>query len=372
MMFDFEDFEDFEDSEDQDELFSEAFIRWDDDEAAGVPHGYFEPDELCEIIETYFTLEKTDEAQAAIKYAVKMYPDNEFLIFEVMDLLYEYELWNYLLTLTIDYRDVDKAWVEAHRIASLLHLGMEEDAFGRFGEAKKKYAHDKESIIYLYEIVSETLKDIDLYESAVLVVKEILPQIHANRSVDLRWIMFESYLAMGDKKRVLELGEQIAKSNPMSAETWSHLGSAYKEINEIEKAIEALEFAVTLGKDDALDIIHLIYAYKENGNFLKALEKTDEYIAQSPDDYFMNLLGANISLEIEDWERALVYTGNALKIDPGLSFLYIYKSRCLLHLGEIKKAINILKEGLKYSDDETGEIKKQLEKLRRDYPEYYA
>jgi tetratricopeptide (TPR) repeat protein len=357
--------------EDFDEDFSESFIQWDDERATGTPHTYCDPDDLSDILETYLSMEELDEGREVLEYAVKMHADNEEMICDMSQTLNDYELWNDLLTFTEKYKKTNQVWIDAHRISALLHLGMEDEAFVCFGLAKKKYTDNEESMLILHHVMSETLNDVDLYEAAIHIVNDIIDRISTQEEVEnFLWILLQSYFSLNDKKNTLKLCEQILRIKPMDAETWSRLGLVYKDLNEKEKAIEAFEFTVSLGKDEPADILNLIYAYKENGNFLKALEKTDEYLKTVSGDFVINLLATSIAIDIEDWERAIKYTDNALKIDPKSNFLYLYKSKSLLHLGEIKKAINILEDGLKKTKDETGDIRKQLKALRKKYPEY--
>jgi tetratricopeptide (TPR) repeat protein len=367
-MFDFDSFEDMEDPEDG---ISEAFVQWDDEQQANAHHGYYDAGDLCEILETYLSMDEVDEAREVVKYALRIHPEDEDMVCDILQIFNEYELWNDQLTLAENYKKCKQVWIDGQRIIALLHLGMEDEAFVCFGQAKSKYARDKESSITLYRVMTETLNDVDLYESSIHVVNDFLKHVQTADDVeDFLWVLLQSYFALDDKENTMKLCEQILRIKPMDADTWNRLGMVYKDLHEKEKAIEAFEFAVSLGKDEPVDILNLIYAYKENGNYLKALEKTDEFLKTSSNDYIINLLAANIAIEIEDWERTLKYTDNALESDPNADFLYLYKSKSLLQLGEIKKAINALEEGLKRTLDETGEIRKQLKKLRRKYPEY--
>ncbi len=356
--------------EEEDNAYSDAFNQWDEARKNGILPGYYDPDDLCEIIDTYLSMDDVEECQFVIKHALKIHPHNEDMVYDIMQILDDYELWNDLLELTINYKYLEQVWTSGHRLTALLHLGMEDEAFTCFRQAKKKFAKNKEDLSIIYQAMSESLYDVDLYEAAIDVIDEILPQIDGKGNEDLFWIQLQCYLSMKDKENVEKIADYLLNLNPMDGETWSRLGLIFKEIGEKERSIEAFEFADSLGKREPVDILNLIYSYKENGNFLKALEKSDEYLEHSPEDYIINLLASNICIEMEEWGKALKYIEQALKTDPSSNYLYLYKSKCLLKLGEIKKAINTLEDGLKNTNDETGEIKKQLEALRKDYPEY--
>jgi tetratricopeptide (TPR) repeat protein len=369
-MFDLNDFFNLGDLENLGD-YSEPFTQWDEERMAGTPHGYFDPDDLGDILEVYLSMEEVDEGRKVLEYALKMHPDNEDMVCDMMETLNEYERWNDLLALTEKYKKKKWVWVDAQRITALLHVGMEDEAFVCLKLAKEKYAGDTDDMLILHQAAATALNDVDLYISAVKVINEVIEEAaSAGKIEEFLWLQVQSFFSLNDKENTLQICEQILHNKPMDADTWNRLGQVYKDLNEKEKAIEAFEFAASLGNDDLSDDLNLIYAYKENGNYLKALEKIDEYLEYSPEEYVVNILAASIAVEIEDWERAIKHTDNALKIDPNSPFLYIYKCRSLLQLGEIKKAINTLEEGLRITGDETGDIRLELRELKRDYPQY--
>ena len=353
----------------EDEPYSPCFIDWNEAREKGIPPGYFDADELCDIIDTFLSIEQIKESREVIEYALKLHPDNENLIYDIMQMLNDYELWDDLLYLSNKYKHLSLAWVDGHNVTALLHLGMEENAFSCFREAKKKYATNEKNLILIYQAMSETLYDVDLYEAAINVIDEIWSKIEKDNE-ELLWIQLQSYLSIKDTQKVEEKCDKIQKLNPMDANTWSRLGVVYKEIGDKEKSIDAFEFAASLGKKEPIDILNLIYSYKENGNFQKALEKADEYLEKSPDDYVINTLATSLCIDMEAWDIAIRYADKALNVDPLSDFLYLYKSRCHAQLGEIRKAIKTLETGIRKNGDVTGELFLEMEQLKNKYPEY--
>ena len=362
------DFNDDDFNLDGEEDFSPIFEEWDSARKAGLPPGYFDSDELCEIIDTYLSLDQVTESRDAIAHAIKLHPKHEDMVLDIMQMLGDYELWNDLLDITGRYKHLQQVWNDGHRLTALLHLSMEDEAFFLFREAKKKYAPNKSDLAIIYQAMAEALYDVDLYEAAIEVIEEILQKHKDIENEDLLWIQLQSYLAMKDIESVQLLCEEIQKSNPMDADTWSRLGLIYKEIKEKEKSIDAFEFAASLGKKEPIDVLNLIYSYKENENFIKALEKADEYLEKFPNDYIINTLAATLCLEIENWEKALKYADNALAVDARSDFLYLYKSQCFANMGNIKSAIDTLELGIKENGDVTGELLRELSRLKDESP----
>ncbi len=349
------------------ESIPEFFKTFDNALKKGINPGYFDVDELSEIAEIYFSEGKMNEGKYTVNYALKIYPDNEDLIYELLLLLNDFELWNDLLALCEKYHSLKYVWIDGHKLTALLHLGMEEDAFYHFRKSKTKYAGNKEDLSIIYQAMAEALYEIDLYEASIEVIDEIISII--GEDTDLLWLKLQSFSAIEDKENVIEIGLKIQNRNPMDADTWSRLGDTYKDIGELDRAIDAYEFAQSLGLKDSNNLMNLIYAYEKNENYSKALQKAEEFLSEYPGSYLVNLLAINICTQMENWEKGLIFVENAIKLEPQSESLYLYKCRFYLNLGEYKKAIKVLQEGIGKTKDTLGELKEQLDKLRKEYPE---
>ncbi len=354
-------------SNENNELYPDYYKEWDDALNKGLNPNYYDADELCEIIDIYLSEDEIRKGKITIDYTLKLYPDNEEVIYEILLLLNDYELWNDLLVLAEKYKDLSLVWADGHKLTALLHLGMEEDAFHFFRKLKSKYAENNEDLSIIYQAMAEALYDVDLFEASIDVISEAISLV--GEEVDLLWLILQNYQAINDKEGVLTIAEKIQKKNPLNAETWSRLGNAYKEIDETEKSIEAFEFAQSLGNNDSNDLMSLIYAYEKNDNYNKALEKIEEYLVMHPESYVVNLMGANDCAQIQNWERALTYINRAIFLIPEMENLYMYQSDFLLKLGEYKKAIAALEEGIKRTKDSLGLLSKQIELIRKQYPD---
>ncbi|GBU08060.1 hypothetical protein AwDysgo_13910 [Bacteroidales bacterium] len=355
------DFNDIDDENDGD--YPECFQQWDAAVRQGLSPGYFEVDDLCDIIDIYLSEGDVKSGRFAIDYAFKIYPDNEELIYEVLLLLNDFELWNDLLIWAEKYQDIRHVWADGHKLTALLHLGMEEDAFHFFKNLKSKYGGDLENISIIYQAMAEALHEIDLYDASIEVIQEAIGIL--GQEVDLLWLQVQSYLALDDKEKVVELCALIQKKNLMDAETWNRLGNTYKEIDETEKSIESYEFAHSLGFKGSVNLLNMIYGYEKNGNLNKALEKSKEYLSLYPDSYLVTLIAANICSLIENWEEGLVYIQIAIDLEPLMEALHLYKCNFLLKLGETKKAQIALLVGIEKTKDSKGLLKKELDDIMK-------
>ena len=345
----------------EEEPYPDYFYEWDEARKDGRSPGFIDAEEICDIVDIYFEEEDIDNARFAIDYAFKLYPNDEDLVYDILLILNDYERWNDLLVLAEKYAYMPQVWADGHKLTALLHLGMEEDAFHFFRKMKSKYFADYDGLLVLYQAMGEALYEVDLYDACIDVMAEAIAMI--GQEPELYWLQLHSYLALEDKDNVTELCQIIQQLRPLDGETWNRLAFVYKDIDDTAKEIEAFEFAHSLGYKDPASYINLIYAYEKNGNLKKALENIEEYIPLQPDNYFVHLMAANISSQLEDWQKSLLYINDAIKIKPELYSLYSYKANFLSAVGETQKAAKVLEEGIQETGDPDGELAKQLKSI---------
>jgi tetratricopeptide (TPR) repeat protein len=366
-MFEYNFFEDdFDDS--LQEPYPDFYYDWDESLTKNTTPRFLEDEELVEIIEIYLNENEIDKAKETIQYALKLHSKNEDLVYDILLLLNDFELWNDLLALSEQYKHLSEVWVDGHKLSALLHLGMEEDAFLFFRKMKTKYEKDKEDLSIIYQVMGEALNEVDLFEASADVISEAIAIMGIE--TEFLWMLLYSYAALEIKEKALNVAAQIETMSPMDADTWHRLGIVYNEIEESEKAIEAFEFAESLGYKSPTNYLNLISLYEKNSNGMKALEKAKEYLYAYPQSYMIHIVAANLCSQMEMWEEALFHVNAALESIPEMESLYLYKSNFLLHLGEQKKAILALKDGIKLTNDTQGEIKKELNRLQDLYPNW--
>ena len=350
------------------EPYPDFFLEWDESVNSGKKPGFYEPEELTEIIEIYILNNQTKRAKQAINYALRIYPDDDELLYEILLLLNDYDWWNDLLAICNKYKAESDVWIDGHRVTALLHLGMEDEAFILFRKLKTKYAEDKEDLSVIYQAMGEALCDVDLFDSSIEVIQEAIDTL--DEDINFYWLQMECCVLLKDKESAGKLAADILKLNPLDSETWHRLGISFQETGDMEKAIDAFEYAQSLGHDIDEVLGSLIYIYEKNKNFNKALEKAKEFLNLHPDSYAINMMAAMLNSQMENWKEALKYIDEALRLTPEVASLYLYKSNFLLQMEEYKKAKLVLMEGLKNTKDSEGFLTRKLSKLNKQFPDY--
>jgi len=351
-----------------DDSYPDFFFEWDEAVNSGKKPGFYEPEELTEIIEIYIMNNQVKRAKQAINYALRIYSDDDELLYEILLLLNDYERWNELLVVCEKYKNENDVWIDGHRLTTLLHLGMEEETFVLFKKLKTKYAADPGELSIIYQAMGEALCETDLFESSIEVMQEAIDTL--GKDIDYYWLQLPCYISLDCNEKVLELAGIIQRMDPLNALTWFRLGLAFQDIDENDKAIEAFEYAQSLGDDSEEILMNMIYTYDKNKNFSKALEKAKEYLNMHPESYGVNMMAAKLNSRMKNWDEAIKYVDKALKLTPQIESLYLYKTNFLLRMDEYKKAKLTLLEGLKNTKDSQGYLSKKLSKLNKQYPDY--
>ena len=348
--------------------YPDFFIEWDKAVSEGKKPGFYEPEELTEIIEIYIINNQIKRAKHAINYALRIYSDDDELLYEILVMLNDYEHWNELFDICENYKNEHDIWIDTQRLTTLLHLGMEDESFLLFKKLKSSYSDSAENLSILYQAMGEALSEVDLFDSAIEVVQEAINSL--DKDINYYWLLLTCYASLEYREKVLEIAEVVQKLEPLDPLTWFRLGTSYLDIDDSEKAIEAFEYAQSLGDDSEEILMNMIYTYDKNKNFNKALEKAEEYLDSHPGSYVITMMAAKLNSLMENWNEAIKYVDEAIKITPEVESLYLYKTNFLLHLQEYKKAKLTLMEGLRNTKDMKGSLAKKLKKLNKQYPEY--
>jgi tetratricopeptide (TPR) repeat protein len=343
------------------------FIRWDETVRKNTPPGYYEPEEMTEIIDIYLSDDDIINARQAISHALVLHTNNEDMRYEICLLLHDYEQWNDLLTLCERYKQTADEWGNGYLLTALLHLGMEENAFHLFGTLKIKYAGNNSALNIVYQAMSEALIQTDLFVSAIEVSNEAIGIM--GETIDFLWLQLHAVTAMENKEEAIKRADKIKKLNPLDAATWHHLGEIFQDLNDMERAIEAFENACALEQNSPNFVLSLMQAYKKNENYEKVLETARELIRLQPNNFEAYTATATICARLGKWDDAMAYIDEALRIMPEMMVLYLLKSTFFISMKELKKAKLTLEEGIEKADDPKGDLLQHLVLLNERFPD---
>ncbi|BEG98333.1 tetratricopeptide repeat protein [Bacteroides sedimenti] len=359
----------------QDNEFQKALAQYEEMKA-GNRSIYFDADQLADFAEYYASLQQYDKAFEVIEYALSIHPGNtEVLVIKAH--------------INIDLKNIQEAKVIAYSIpesydrdvkmlkAELLIL---EEKLGEAEEILMELINQEENdnvdnlldIAYLYTDSNLPQLALPWFEKAYKMNPE---------NDEIRIGLVDSYRDCGMIDKGVALYNRLLDIDPYSAKYWYELGRLYFTTEDINKALDAYEFVLTINSANHSAILMMAHCYFKLENYEKSCEYYEKYatmVNNSSTAYFYigfcqynlkqydksieNLkssleLSEGVSPEIVDtytylafcykekgmFDDALLYIERAIKEDPNNAELYVHKGDILLngdHKEEAAKAFN--------------------------------
>lgn len=367
-----DDFNGFDDDEDDDfedgyaysngRPYPDFFYEWDEDMTAlRQPSRFFEAEELCNIVCFYANESNEAKLKQTIPLALNFHPNDEELQCEIMDALQDCGLWNDLLDISKPLSCHGNIFADSNVLLSLFHLRMEEVAFMTFIKMKEHYADD-ELLPEVYLAMGDALADIDLYQASIDVCNEAIELFPD--SEELYWLNLESYFLLEKNDKALEIADKLSQKNALDAQFWSRLGEVYNRMGEPEHAIEAFQFAESLGFNHNANLLNLVQTYNQSDNYEKALEALEEFRDEQMEATFVPLIAAEMCAKLGQWEKAITYLDKSIAFSPNSELFYHSKAEALIRLKREQEAISVIEEGIRMCNDTDGYLKRILDRFK--------
>ena len=313
---------------------------------------YFEATELTDIAEYYAMQGDSEQAEAALDYALRLHPENiDALIFKARARLINGhpEEARHILDNIADPNDREVMFLRAE----LLLAGKQ---FAQAEALLRALIEEEGYAANTYADIIDLLVDNGQTDMAFLWIEEA-----TQRYPDHQLLMESAAYSHAQQERFDEavaLYNRLLDIDPYSAFYWEELGKIYFRREEFDKAIEAFEFVIAINGDECY---YALYAaancYFNIGNYERAEEyyhTIHERYPETVDPLFhMGMCRVNLN----DDDKALDYFTQALTTIPEGSEeqaqLYSQMSLIFSRKGLHDKAITYTEEALKICPDNT-------------------
>jgi tetratricopeptide (TPR) repeat protein len=138
---------------------------------------------------------------------------------------------------------------------------------------------------------------------------------------------------------------QLSRSHSWA---WAHLGSAYQDNNQLEKALWAYEKAIDMAPNSHryyLETLNLFIALKKGKD--EIIQWAQQVSKEISEEQYRYLILAEAYYSAKDYDKALEYNQKILSSFPGDHRLYLYSGILLGKMGKHHKAREVFSEGLK-------------------------
>ena len=315
-------------------------------------HVYFEPEELTLLAEYYATQGNPDSSDKVIEYAMNLYPENlDIQIYKCHSLLSlkDLEAAERLLRSLPDQNDYEVQLLYVELSVANDDLYSAEQSIATLYE-ENPYIETMLDIAQLYV-------DYQLYNYAYPWIQQASAQEPNNlEAIELMAIFH--YYSTGNFEEAARLFNKVLDESPYNLMAWQNLARCYLRMNELEKAADALDFALTVDDTHPTNTELKGEYYLAAGNKGKAASCFDHLTEISHDKANVYYLAMTLFFEANDFHYALRYSayflGKQDLLGKRFDYANIYHLRafCYIRLEKEKECAYIVNRCLaNYPDD---------------------
>lgn len=298
---------------------------------------YFDAYEFEELADYFDSLNDIDEVKQVIEDGLKIHPKNSSLIIKKLKLIvynYDYEKALKIIdesALEYDY-DLNLLKIECYLV-----LGMEDEALFSTEEILE---NEDGNLDEVFEDIGFVYFELSKLDEALVFFKHSLEFNSENLEVlnNLAYI----YRQKDSTNELIEIHNKILDIDSYTYDSWVELGKLYFSRQEYTKAIDALDFALTIKDDDVnvlklkAECLPLLNRYEEAIQIYQKLVIEESY---NP-SVFLPLIDLYISCEMYEKAHEVIdsYEASFGKSDDSIS----KRADIYIRAGSIEKALEFV------------------------------
>ena len=311
----------FEYNEDEYSNISEIVEKYEDSIRNNISL-FLDSDSFEILIDFYAIRGELQNAMNAVDKALVQYPFSSSLLIKKAEILFENKVCNEAL----EY--LDKAESIDHSEPDIFLIRAEIFTFlSRYQEAitllenRIPISFDTD-LADIYLQIANVYEDWEKYDQVFDSLQKCL-QIDCGNEEALTRINYcmeitEEY----EKSRILF--ESLIDEQPYSELAWYSLACAFRGLNKIDEAIDALGYVIAIEEDFSFAYKDLVELYLKKEAYKKALEVIKDYELRFEDDEYMFLTKGLCNENLGEYKLARYYYKKALYLDPNYSTAYFY------------------------------------------------
>lgn len=278
---------------------------------AGIAEGkdpYFDAEEIEDLLDGISDEDAEEYSYQILNLGLKLHPDNQALLIKQVEIECMEGNFEDALKYADEIGCIDDPVLHTSRLQC--YCFMKE--FYKVSDYLDQLEKDEnENLEEIYETLAIALEDNDLSVEGINIAKRGLKLFPDN--LHLKESLLFIYNDTDKNKQAIALANELIDINPYSYKTWFILGTVYTKTSDYEKAIEALDFALTCKESESEAKVMKAFCLMKNESYEKAIETYLEINRESPMEITQPLL-ANCYLEAEQFEKAYTLLKSMLEV----------------------------------------------------------
>jgi tetratricopeptide (TPR) repeat protein len=305
---------------------------------------YFDVEVFSEIIGYLIETNQKDKAKQALKMGLLQHPNSEELLLKSAQLniiTQDFQKANRILKQLVGQNGKNP---EIYYMLGQLQLATNKlNKAIKFFDAALNLADFDEKATLLY-LITDDLMDKGEYHQAINYLHQVL---------DIDKYDFEALIDLGTCYKELDLIEKAIEefNNYLDRDTfnemiWYQLGTLYEHVNKDKEAIDSYEFAAAIEPEYSSAYFSIALIHSKNEDYKKATHYLEELIVHEKNNMHAYFYLAESYFQLGQTEKAMTYFEKTIELEPtfsdawfGIGEIYYQENRIAESLVYIRKAI---------------------------------
>lgn len=307
---------------------------------------YFDVEIFTEIITYLIDTNQKDKARLALKIGLRQHPHAEELILKDAQFSIITQNFSRAKNILKDLLNTNKADAEIYYYLGKLQLATNKlNKSIRYFDAALTLAEIDEKISLLY-MITDDMMDKGEYHSAVNYLHQILEIDHYDFEalIDLG----TCYKELNQITRAIEEFDHYLDKDPFNEMIWYQLGTLYEHENNAEMAVDSYEFAIAIEPEYSSAYFSLALIHSRKEEYDKAIKYLEELLTYESKNLHAFFYLAESYYQTGQKDLAMINFEKTLSIDPefadawfGIGEIYYDENKIAESLLYIRKAIKL-------------------------------
>lgn len=311
----------------------------------GTSAGYFDVEEMGQIVDYYLLRGKTTESLKAFEFGKKLHPESGLLDIKRAKIYLatgDVQKAQRILNNLVEHNEPE---VHFLKIETLIKLNKERDAYIISEEIIENEEDDKAAmcldVAMLFMMNGSFDYALDLLSEG---------EIFDNKNIDILFEKAFCYEQLTNTQGAIDTYKQIIDKDAYSSEAWFNLGQVYFNQNKYEDAIDAYDYALVINEEDTVSLIQKAHAQYQLNNYQDAIETYLEYLNLSPEKWQVMTFIGECYEKLDNFTSALYYYKLSLTEMPNNFDALIGVAICYLEMEEYALSLEYILPALELDD----------------------
>ena len=309
---------------------------------------YYDPEDLCEILEFYIEVNDSEYAKRALDYAEKMHPDNLEIKIKKIEYLLSISELKRAGKLIQEIKDLASQEID-YLLVQARYWGLKNMPRKAIRFYEEALDIDDEETDFICNCIGNEYLNLDEVHSALIAFKRALK---FNPENDYSFYsIIQCYEEIHDPDDCIAFLTDFIEDNPYSEVSWLQMGMLYNHKKKYDEAINAFDYVIAINPNSISGHTYKAIALEELGQYSLAIETLEETLQYDDSPALTYFKIGELYEKLEKPQKALKSYHISIKEDPQLDKVWAKSAALYDKLGNIDEAEYYIRRAIELDEN---------------------